>query len=71
MAQPTFPHSPVNDVPARTPVHAARRWPPRRVLAVGVLLVLALFAAASLYLRPPAPAGTKVDSSGQRGSGPR
>jgi hypothetical protein len=71
MAQPTFPHPPVSDMAAPTPGQAGRRSPLRRVLAIGALLVLILVAAVSLYRRPPAPPGTKVDSSGQRGSGPR
>lgn len=43
----------------------------KRWLAIGALLALVVVGALSLYFRGRAPAGTKVDSSGQQGRGPQ
>lgn len=43
----------------------------KRRLKIGALLALVVIAALSLYFRARTPAGTKVDSSGQQGRGPR
>jgi len=48
-----------------------RRGAFKRWLVIGALLALVVVGALSLYLRGRAPAGTKVDSSGQQGRGPQ
>jgi hypothetical protein len=48
------------------PASGFKRW-----LVIGALLALVVVGALSLYFRGRAPAGTKVDSSGQQGRGPQ
>lgn len=54
---------PASDIASRGEL---KRW-----LVIGALLALVVVGALSLYFRGRAPAGTKVDSSGQQGRGPQ
>jgi hypothetical protein len=62
---------PAGDSGSATGIASKHRSESKRWLLIGVVLALVVVGALSLYFRGRAPAGTKVDSSGQQGRGPK